>query len=218
MSTKATPSMAGSDLDDRKQKRDVDVKFSYSAETANLLAFRSNNNPQEITQIDEQNAISESLAALAVTLQVKDTPDREDVPVTAQTADVTIPFIDEDINDLANATEPWWSTGNHVIATHLLDNVDENVKKRTRTRPTNFSTSDINSSKCCLQVLRFCPSHRTVTVSGHARRKYRLQTTESQSRIFSRLLTGVLDKSCTTANLSHFLLFTEQCHSTLQSP
>jgi hypothetical protein len=40
-----------------------------------------------------------------------------------------IPFVDHDINDLDNATEPWWATGDHIIAAHLLDEVDENVKK-----------------------------------------------------------------------------------------
>jgi len=41
-----------------------------------------------------------------------------------------IPFVDEDINDLDNATEAWWATGDHIIATHLLDEVDEYVKDR----------------------------------------------------------------------------------------
>ena len=40
------------------------------------------------------------------------------------------PFVDEDINDLDNTTEAWWATGDHIIAAHLLDGVDDNVKNR----------------------------------------------------------------------------------------
>ncbi|KAH7304038.1 Fructosamine kinase-domain-containing protein [Stachybotrys elegans] len=42
---------------------------------------------------------------------------------------IPIPFVDEDINDLSNATEAWWATGDHVIPSSLLDEVDESIKE-----------------------------------------------------------------------------------------
>ena len=73
-------------------------------------------------------AIHELRAALSSKLEEPslDKGAKQEVQVVVKEA--IVPFVDEDINDLDNATEAWWATGDHIIAAHLLNEVDKHVK------------------------------------------------------------------------------------------